>query len=96
MQERFTYIQSVMKSGDDLVQSGNLGGDSIIKSTDEMNLAYWTNLLDLSGISRTRLSNSSITIRSVVIVFSCAAHYSVIQIANGALVYDQRKMRKTI
>ena len=54
MQERYTYIQSVLKSGDDLVQSGNLGGDSVIKRTDEINSAYWTNLLDLSGLSRTR------------------------------------------
>ena len=54
MQERYTYIQSVLKSGDDLVQSGNLGGDSIIERTDEMNSAAWTNLMDLSGLSKRR------------------------------------------
>ena len=54
MQARYTYIQSVLKSGDDLVQSGNLGGDTIIKRTDEINSA-WTNLMDLSGLRRKRL-----------------------------------------
>jgi hypothetical protein len=54
MQARYTYIQSVLKSGDDLIHSGNLGADRIVKRTEDVNSA-WSNLMELSSMRRKRL-----------------------------------------
>ena len=54
MQARYNYIQSVLKSGEDLIHHGNLGAKNIKQRIDEMNTAL-KNLQELSNLRKKRL-----------------------------------------